>query len=129
MDTILLSGPERVSLREQSLFMGGGAGANRGGHKFQCKQIEGGAKFQCKPLEGGQDFSAPTFECQPKATNIYPKKIWLPLARRIYFNIEPSCFMPTLHFQDFPKYDLLRLCNVKCYGQNLKEIRYVMDNL
>ncbi len=31
----------------------------RGGHKFQCKEIEGGAKLQCKPFEGGgQNFSA-----------------------------------------------------------------------
>ena len=37
-----------IIIRERSLIMGGGGGANRGGHEFQCKQIEG----------GGQNFSA-----------------------------------------------------------------------
>ncbi len=35
----------------------------------------------------------------------YTHKFSLPLAQRIYFNIEPSCLMPTVNFQAFPKYD------------------------
>ncbi len=44
-------------IRERSLFMGGGASANRGGgHKFQCKQIEGG-KISVQAFRGGGKIS------------------------------------------------------------------------
>ncbi len=48
--------------RKGAVTIYGGGGANKGGHNFQCKQIE-----------GGQNFSAETFEGQPKATKICPK--------------------------------------------------------
>ncbi len=43
-------------IKEHSLFMGGGGGANKGAIDVSANKLSG-AKFQCKPLEGGQNFS------------------------------------------------------------------------